>query len=186
MQAPYSVDKAKNIDWPKHALAELAYAGLYAIDATPSGGLFPTIPLLYQDDSPTNPLHKWILSKFTTPTIYRGSVYVAAMSDELLVFGVDKDGDAIPDGIDNCRPLQTSINEMPTKTPSELGINPSSEMPAIRTRPPRSRSLRASMTTLSQRQLLQYSAFTKWQTNARVLLHPADGEWTLAHWLHRQ
>ena len=48
------------------------------------------------------PLHRWILSKFTTPTIYRGSVYVAAMSDELLVFGVDKDGDAIPDGIDNC------------------------------------------------------------------------------------
>ena len=122
MQAPYSVDKANKTAWPKHALAELAYGRLYAIDATPSGGLYPTIPLLYQDDSMSYPLHRWILSKFTTPTIYRGSVYVAAMSDELLVFGVDKDGDAIPDGIDNC-PTVANADQRNTNEDAERAGN---------------------------------------------------------------
>jgi hypothetical protein len=122
MQAPRSIAKANNAAWPKHGLAELAYGGLYAIDATPSGGLFPTIPLLYRDDPTTDPLHKRILSKFTTPTIDRGSVYVAAISDELLVFGVDKDGDAIPDGIDNC-PTVANVDQRNTNEDAERAGN---------------------------------------------------------------
>ena len=114
VQAPRGVNKADAGAWATHSLAELAFGALYAINADPTGGLYPWLQPLFNASS-SDP---WLLAKFTPPTIWRGSVYLATMSNEVIVFGVDQDGDKIPDGLDNC-PTVSNVDQRNTNEDAE-------------------------------------------------------------------
>lgn len=77
-----------------HAGAELSPGALYAVDARSMTRLF--------SDTPTSQSNSFLLSKFATPTIYSGRVYLATFSNEILVYCNDQDGDGICDTMDNC------------------------------------------------------------------------------------
>ena len=79
------------------ASQELNPGALYALDATQMTTIFKDVPSGAKP-SPS----PFLISKFTTPTIYNGRVYLPTFSRKVLVYCNDQDGDGICDTMDNC------------------------------------------------------------------------------------
>ena len=110
-QAPLEAGAAPPGAWPDHSDSERALGALYALNATADAGklqsLYQSANLVDAGDGGTklqlSTYHSpWLLSKFNPPTIYKGTIYLATFSDEVIVLGFDSDNDSVPDGLDNC------------------------------------------------------------------------------------